>query len=124
MIKQIIGIGIILSLLFTPVSGLTHTELSNTLNSYTYGREYEVDVWDCSDMSINVAGFLQERIGYDTIVMYYDSHAWVLVSDGEGAWFAVETTADCVNRLGSITYKKSYFYGYWGEWYEVMYRIT
>lgn len=117
----LVGIGILFVLAFTPVSGLTHNELQNTLDTYTYGREYQVDVWDCSDMSINIAYFLQEELGYDTMVMYYDNHAWVLVYAGDG-WIAVETTADCVNRLGIVVTASEYYYGYYGEWDEV--RIT
>lgn len=114
----LVGIGILFVSAFTPVSGLTHNDLQNTLDTYTYGREYQADVWDCSDMSINVAWFLQEELGYDTLVMYYDGHAWVLVHAGDG-WIAVETTADCINRLGVVVTDEEYYYGYYGEWNEV-----
>jgi hypothetical protein len=63
------------------------------LDRHPYGRYYEKGVFDCSDMSIITARFLQEEYGYDTSVVVDDlsRHAWVYVwTDKNRAW-AIET---------------------------------
>ncbi len=76
-------------------------ELQKTIDGYSYGRKYQVGVFDCSDMSIALARYLEEK-GYDTSVIGDDNnvHAWVYVwTDKNRAW-AIEATANVLGFKG------------------------
>lgn len=71
-------------------------EIQKLLDKYPYGRPYQKDVFDCSDMSIITARLLQEEYGYDTSVVgdALNHHAWVYVwMDKNKAW-AIETVGE------------------------------
>lgn len=84
------------------------TELQSILDSRSFNRTYQANIFDCSDMSMETARYLQEEKGYDTSVIGDDldnkvGHAWVYVWTGKNSAFAIETTANLYHRsLGQI----------------------
>ena len=87
----------------------THEELETVLNTHHHERGYEADVYDCSNMSIRIAWFLQETYNWDTVLVgnrtnFKTPHAWVLVRTGKNEYTAIETTYDPLNCLGKIIY--------------------
>ncbi|MDP3014689.1 MAG: hypothetical protein Q8M92_10625 [Candidatus Subteraquimicrobiales bacterium] len=76
--------------------GVSPKEIQEILDKHPYGRYYEKGVFDCSDMSIITARFLQEEYGYDTFVVVDDSsrHAWVYVWTDKNRVWAIETASE------------------------------
>lgn len=77
--------------------------LQKLLNNHPYNRTYEENVFDCSDMSKELARYLQEEEEYDTSVIGddLDGHAWVYVWTGENMAWAIETTEEGALARGS-----------------------
>lgn len=94
----------------------TYEELSEVLNTHHHLRGYERDVYDCSDMSINVARFLQEDFKWNTEVVgnytvFGEPHGWVIVETSKDTWIAIETTDDPLGHLGAIAGNPAYYGG-------------
>jgi len=106
----------------------TNYELEWVLDSFEHPHDYERGVYDCTEMSICTAFFLQEFFGWDTIVAIGQCdednicHAWVLVETAPDGWVAIETTTGGIGetRLGEDKYYQAL---YAVEWYEV-YEVT
>ena len=77
--------------------------LQKLLENHPYSQDYEVNVFDCSDMSVELAKYLQEEKGYDTSVIGDDLnvHAWVYVWTGENEAWAIEVTGQSSLMRGS-----------------------
>ncbi len=76
-------------------------ELQKRIDGYSYGRLYQAGVFDCSDMSIALARYLEQQ-GYDTSVIGDDvcAHAWVYVWTGKNRAWAIEATATALDPRG------------------------
>ena len=85
---------------YKPVSPRELQELLDTLRPEQF---YQVGVYDCSDRSVELARFLQEKHGYDTSVIGDDAygHAWVYVWVGKNKAWAIETVTDVAFARGS-----------------------
>lgn len=93
-------------------------QLQTLLDQYRYSKNYEVDVFDCADMTVACTIFL-ENLGYDVTIMAskagneYYTHCYPAVYVKNG-WVAVETT-DSIKSLGKIhrfgKSKYDYLYG-------------
>lgn len=88
-----------------PYKPIDRATLEDYLRRNKHPRDYEEDVYDCSDMSIYVARFFEEN-GYDSWFAFSlsEQHAWVLVDRpgyNDEHWI-IETTADPLHRLGVI----------------------
>jgi RNA polymerase subunit RPABC4/transcription elongation factor Spt4 len=70
-------------------------ELQQIVDKYSYAHKYEVGVYDCSDMSVALAKYLEEK-GYDTSVIGDDNnvHAWVYIWTDKNKALAIETTTN------------------------------
>lgn len=126
----VVGLFIILIAL-SPLAAAypTSQELEWVLNAYEHPQEYQRGVYDCTEMSICTAYFLQEWYKWDTMVAIGQCseedgicHAWVLVETSEDRWTAVETTTGGIGEIrpGEDKYYHALFAV---EWYEV-YNIT
>jgi ribosomal protein S16 len=117
-IHKVFGLIILTSFLLPCTSAFTCTnnmtlisELKSVLNSYHFTVPYTIGEFDCVESSYIVQTRLQEH-GYDAYVMYRivstssdeESHAWVVVQDGLGAYAVIETTiwAFGVNAIGGV----------------------
>lgn len=83
-------------------------EIQKLLDRHSYGREYKVGVFDCSDMSREDAKYLSEQ-GYHTSVIGddiegKDGHAWVYVWTAKNTAWAIEATSvsEIKNNSGEI----------------------
>ena len=122
MIKEIVGLCIIFLIGFASTSlvinAITTTPelkpaspselcpfiLQSILDEYSYERGYELDVFDCSDMSKITARHLQEVYGYNTEVIWCleQRHAWVFVYAYDNTGWAIETTISPLTTLGEV----------------------
>lgn len=129
---------IILVIVFTlfPIASATYptdAEIDNLLTGYKYPRTYEVNVYDCSDMSITLAKVMQYDYGWNTAVAGEanfddgeEGHAWVVVETGQNRWTAIETTYAPQQRLGIRVYTPLYYTNIdvLTEWYYAYLYIT
>lgn len=92
--------------------------LDDELHSGDWVDPYEVDVFDCSEMSAYMEWEL-ENLGWHTIIVAGDSpfgsgrHAWLLVETSEGKYMPVEATT-----LEVVWWDDPYFDNYWEYDYE------
>jgi hypothetical protein len=130
-VNKAVIIGLIIVLIaFNPVTASypSNYELEWVLDSFEHPREYQRGVYDCTEMSICTAFFLQEVFGWNTIVAIGQCseeddicHAWVLVETNKDRWTAIETTAGGIGetRFGEDKYYHALFAVEWYEVYEV-----
>lgn len=112
----VIGVGVLMLLVISTVMTVTAEynaeetwmywdneagDIQTLLDTWCYDRDYEENVFDCSDMSIITACVLQEWYGYDTLVVWNKNHAWVMTRINQG-WLAIECTNDPLVHLGEV----------------------
>lgn len=96
-------------------------EIQKLLDAHPYNRVYQEGVFDCSDMSIETARYLQEKCGYDTSVIGDDgfAHAWVYVWVGKNTAWAIECAGETTllrDSAGEVVGDEWWdivFYGHW-----------
>lgn len=78
-------------------------ELQKIIDNHPYDQPYKAKVFDCSDMSKELARYLQEEKGYDTSVIGDDTikHGWVYVWTGKNEAWAIEVTEEAALARGS-----------------------
>lgn len=65
-------------------------KLEDYLNTLTWTKPYEKDVFDCSDMSYSLESLLENE-GWHTIIVSNTTHMWLLVEIRKG-YMPVEAT--------------------------------
>lgn len=96
--------------------------LQSTLNSYSYPKKYQENIFDCSNTS-QICWALLEANGYDARLMFsyknhpLGKHMWVAVRypNEDENYVAVEATNTNGNsdllHLGKVTWDDEYYYG-------------
>jgi hypothetical protein len=75
-----------------------HIELDSIKSSVDFGSDsvYDVDYFDCSEMSAFLEYYFENKCGWDTYVLVGDTtrghHAWVYIEDEYGNYVHVEST--------------------------------
>jgi hypothetical protein len=87
------------------------TELQNTLLSSNYGRDWEKGVFDCTQMSLACAKWLEKK-GYKTMIMVnvQAAHVWVVVKVGDG-YVPVDTTISPRESMGYVLQNRDWLCG-------------
>lgn len=86
-------------------------ELQSVLLSGNYGRDWEKGVFDCTQMSLTCAKWLEKK-GYKTMVMVnvQSNHVWVVVKVGDG-YVPVDTTISPRESMGFVLQNRDWLCG-------------
>lgn len=75
---------------YNQTSSPSNASIMNELRNWKWNREYEINVFDCSDMSAYLEYYLENR-GFNTTICTGDHHAWILINIDDTE-IAYETT--------------------------------
>ncbi len=101
------------------IDGTTKKEISKLLNKYKYTKEYQENIFDCSDKSTIVFQLLKDE-GFEPWMAYRFSkvgaHVWVVVFDAWDNGIFVECCYTEDNELGKIVDGNSENFEYDSAW--------